>query len=100
MRADQRTQMEPSKKSFGQMLLSICPYTHLWRAIKVAIAERRLPAAARTGALIFLLGVFCPIFWVAYFSGASAGELKFHATHSAIFALVGLAMMISGLLKK
>ena len=91
---------EPAKTSAGQMLLNICPYTHLWRVIKAAIAERKIPAAARTGAIITLLGIFCPIFWFALFTGASAAELKFHATHSGIVALIGVVLMIAGLLKR
>jgi hypothetical protein len=88
------------KKSVGQMLLSVCPYTHLWRVIKTSIAERKLPAATRQGAFITLLGIFCPIFWVALFTGASASELKFHAIHSGIVVLIGVVLMISGLMKK
>ena len=88
------------KKSIGQMLLNICPYTHLWRVIKVSIAERKFPAAARTGAIITLLGICCPLFWIALFTGANAEELKFHATHSGIVALIGLALTIAGFIKK
>jgi hypothetical protein len=82
------------------MILSVCPYTHLWRVIRTAIAERRFPAAARQGAIIMLVGILCPLFWIAYFSGASKKELIFHACHSGIFVLVGMVLMIRGLMKK
>jgi hypothetical protein len=88
------------KMSIGRMLLNVCPYTHLWGVIKTSVKERQFPAAARPGLLIFLLGLCCPIFWVALFSGASGAELKFHATHSAIVAGIGLVIMISGIIKK
>jgi hypothetical protein len=91
--------MLPQKKSVPQMLLKACPYTHLWLVIKTSISERKFPAAARQGAFITLLGIFCPIFWIALFTGASAEDLKFHATHSGIVALIGVVVMVAGLMK-
>ena len=88
------------KVSVGRMLLSICPYTYLWDVIKTSVQQRKFTAGARQGALIMLLGIFCPIFWYALFTGASVQELKFHATHSAIVAGIGLVIMIAGLVKK
>jgi len=81
------------------MLLSICPYTHLWDVIKTSVKKRKFTAFARQGALIMLLGFCCPFFWIALFSGASGAELKFHATHSAIVAGIGLVIMVLGLRK-
>lgn len=94
------TKMKQQKvMSFGS-LLKLCPYTHLWQTIKIAVKERRLPASARQGAIIALVGLFCPIFWAAYFRGASRSELIFHATHSGIFVLIGVVLMLVGLARK
>jgi hypothetical protein len=56
--------MKTEKKSIGWMLLSVCPYTHLWEVIKTSVKKRKLTATMRSGLLIFLLGLCCPIFWV------------------------------------
>jgi len=80
-------------------LLNLCPYTHLWRAIKRVVKERALPKSARTGANIALLGLLCPFFWIALFSGASTGELIFHACHSAAVFLIGVIMLLAALIK-
>lgn len=80
-------------------LLNLCPYTHLWRAGKRMIVERKLPNAARTGAYVALLGLFCPLFWIALFTGASKGELIFHAIHSGVVILIGVTMLLVGLAK-
>ena len=88
------------KKSIGRMFLSICPYTHLWEVIKKSVRERKFSPAARQGLFIMLLGICCPIFWYALFTGASVDELKIHATHSAIVAGIGLLILIVGLIKK
>jgi hypothetical protein len=85
---------------FLKSLLNLCPYTHLWQAVKTAIEERRLPDSARSGAFITVLGLCCPIFWMAYFRGASRSELIFHAVHSGIFILIGMVMMLAGMIKK
>jgi phosphoglycerol transferase MdoB-like AlkP superfamily enzyme len=74
-------------------------YTHLWEVIKKSVKERKFSSAARQGLFIMLLGICCPIFWYALFTGASAQELKFHATHSSIVAGIGLIIMIVGLKK-
>ncbi|GAA6201226.1 hypothetical protein [Aquicoccus sp. SU-CL01552] len=80
-------------------LLNFCPYTHLWRAMKHAVTTRRLPQSARSGASIALLGIFCPLFWIALLRGASKGEILFHATHSGVVILVGVGMMLASLAK-
>jgi len=85
--------------SVFRILLSACPYTHLWDVIKTSIKKRKFTAASRQGLFIMLLGVCCPLFWIALFSGASGAELKFHATHSASVAGIGLVIMILGLKK-
>jgi hypothetical protein len=88
------------EKPSGGTFLQVIDYTRLLDVIKKAVAERTLPVAAHQGAVIMLIGVFCPLFWVALFKGASAKELRFHATHSAVVALIGLVMMLMGLLKE
>jgi len=84
-------------QSVRQMLMSFCAYTHLWRVIKHAIVERRLPDSIRQGALIALLGFFCPFFWLALLMGASKAELIFHATHSGVVFCLGVLLMLKTL---
>ncbi|WP_168199271.1 hypothetical protein [Pseudorhodobacter turbinis] len=81
-------------------LLNLCPYTHLWRAGRRMITDRKLPESARPGACIALLGLFCPLFWIALFSGAGKGELIFHAIHSGVVFLIGIVMLLVGLAKE
>ena len=88
------------KSSFLRTIFKRCPYTHLWQAIKTAYKEKKLPASAKNGAMIALLGLFCPLFWMAYFRGASGSELLFHAAHSGAFVVIGVIMMLAGLAKK
>nr|WP_309504444.1 hypothetical protein [uncultured Roseovarius sp.] len=80
-------------------LLDFCPYTHLWRATKRVVTTRKLPQSARSGASIALLGLFCPFFWIALLSGASKGEILFHATHSGVVILIGVVMVLASLAK-
>jgi hypothetical protein len=82
------------------MLLSVCPYTHLWDVIKKSVKERKFSPAARQGFFIMLLGICCPLFWGALFTGVRGDELKFHAIHSSIVAGIGLIIMVAGLKKK
>lgn len=81
-------------------LLSLCPYTHLWRTGKRLVVERKLPESAQTGACIILLGLFCPFFWIALLTGASQGELLFHATHSGVVMLIGVIMVLVALVRE
>lgn len=50
------------KSSFLRTIFKICPYTHLWQAIKTAYKEKKLPASAKNGAMIALLGLFLSAF--------------------------------------
>ena len=89
------------KKSILWQLLNICPYTHLFRVVKTSICERKFPNnAAKQGAIIMIIGILCPIFWISLFSGASAEVVRFNATHSGAVALIGMVIMIIGFLKK
>jgi len=82
------------KISIGRALLSVCPYTHLWDVVKTSVKKRKLTATMRSGLLIFLLGLCCPLFWIALFSGASRSELLMHGTHSGIVAGMGLFLIV------
>jgi hypothetical protein len=98
--AVKQAEMKTKKMSIGRLLLCICPYTHLWDVVKTSVKKRKLTATMRSGVLIFLLGLCCPIFWVALFSGASHSELMMHGTHSAIVAGMGLFLIIIELITK
>lgn len=77
--------------------MNFCAYTHLWQVLKLALKERRLPESAKPGVFIALLGFFCPIFWIALLTGASRGELIFHASHSSLVFLIGLVLVFKAL---
>ena len=79
--------------------MQFCPYSVLWGAVKTAVQERRLPSSARPGAMMILLGIFCPFFWAAYFGGASRSDLLLQAGHSGFVILIGFVLMIIGLSK-
>ena len=88
------------KKSVFWQLMNICPYTHLIRVIRTTVKERKFPnSAAKQGAIIMVVGICCPIFWISLITGASLATLRFNAIHSGIVALIGLAIMIAGFLK-
>lgn len=73
-------------------LTNLCAYTHMWKVLK----ERKLPSSAKPGLTIALLGFFCPLFWFALITGASKGELIFHACHSGLVFLVGVFLLVKG----
>lgn len=52
--------MKHQNKSCLRKLMQFCPYSVLWGAVKTAVQERRLPSSARPGAMMILLGIFCP----------------------------------------
>jgi len=78
-------------------LLSLCPYTHVFHSVKIVVREKKLPQAAKTGALIALLGFFCPLFWVPFLSGKPLGELWFDIIHSGAFVAIGIGMFLWGI---
>lgn len=84
---------------FARFLIRLCPYTHLWRVLRGMVAQRHLPESARPGACIALLGLFCPFFWIALLSGASKGEVMFHALHSGVVVCIGIALCLAGALR-
>jgi len=79
-----------------KQLFNFCPYSHVFRSIKTAVQEKRLPQASKTGIVIALLGIFCPLFWVPFISGKPLSELWFDIIHSGAFVAVGLGMFLWG----
>lgn len=54
-----------------------------------------IQAQMKTGKLIALIGIFCPLFWIALFSGQSTGAVLFNFCHSMLFVVFGLSMYFS-----
>jgi len=88
---------------FAGYLISCCPYTMLGKKIlqflrgetgtqKESFTNREiyLKSQIKIGSGIMLIGVFCPIFWFSYLSGARGNDLMFNAIHSGIVILFGL----------
>ncbi|GEM79138.1 hypothetical protein [Vibrio superstes] len=76
-----------------------CAYSYMFKVFSTLIRGGDLSEQGKTGRRIALLGIFCPLFWYALFTGASKPELVFHASHSSIVFLIGLAIMIASLRK-
>ncbi|CAM4005419.1 hypothetical protein [Vibrio neonatus] len=77
-----------------------CAYSHMFKVFRALIKGGDISDQTRTGRNIALLGIFCPFFWYALFTGASRGELAFHAMHSGVVFLIGIAIMFVGLRQK
>lgn len=90
-------------RGFLGYLISCCPYTMLGKKIlrflrretatpqePLTNREIYLKSKVKIGFGIMLIGVFCPIFWFSFFSGARGNELMFNAVHSGIVILFGL----------
>ncbi|PSW16508.1 hypothetical protein C9J01_05780 [Photobacterium rosenbergii] len=77
-----------------------CAYSHIFKALTVLINGGQISEQTRAGRNIALLGIFCPFFWIALFTGAEASSLAFHATHSGIVFLIGVAIMVASLKKQ
>lgn len=96
--ANIRTRLITPKKDSNmqkpwRFLSRLCAYTHLWRILK----DRKLPASAMPGLSVALLGLLCPFFWIALFTGASREELMFHGCHSGLVFAIGILLMLQGL---
>ncbi|MDR9828915.1 hypothetical protein RCJ22_25335, partial [Vibrio sp. FNV 38] len=74
-----------------------CAYSHLFNAFMSVFRGGDISYQTRAGRNIALLGLFCPLFWYALFTGASGAELAFHATHSGVVFLIGIAIMFVSL---
>ncbi len=81
-------------------LCDFCAYRHLYSVLSSLRKGGKMSEQVRAGRNIALLGVFCPIFWFALFSGAPAATLRFHMAHSGIVFFIGLTIMIAGLIKQ
>ena len=88
---------------FAGYLISCCPYTMLGKKIlrflrgetgthnePLTNRELYLKNQIKIGSGIMLIGIFCPIFWFSYLSGARGNDLMFNAVHSLIVILLGL----------
>ena len=88
---------------FAGYLISCCPYTMLGKKIlqflrgetgthnePLTNRELYLKNQIKIGSGIMLIGIFCPIFWFSYLSGARGNDLMFNAVHSLIVILFGL----------
>jgi quinol-cytochrome oxidoreductase complex cytochrome b subunit len=70
----------------------------VFRSVRLAIQEKRLPQASKSGITIALLGFFCPLFWIPFLSGKPVRELRFDIIHSGIFVVIGIGMFLCGIL--
>lgn len=61
---------------------------------KITNREIELKSKIKIGYGIMLIGVFCPIFWISYLSGARGNELMFNAVHSFLVCIFGLGFVI------
>ncbi|PMH44871.1 hypothetical protein BCU68_12060 [Vibrio sp. 10N.286.49.B3] len=77
-----------------------CAYSHMFKVLSTLVKGGDISDQTKTGRSIALLGIFCPFFWFALFTGASKGELAFHATHSSVVFFIGLGVMFVSLKSK
>lgn len=77
-----------------------CAYSHMYHVCRVLLKGGEICEQTRAGRNIALLGLFCPFFWYALFTGASKGELLFHATHSSVVFFIGIGIMFVSLKHK
>ncbi|HWS22545.1 MAG TPA: hypothetical protein VN227_07895 [Methanoregula sp.] len=89
-------------RGFIGYLISCCPYTILSKKIlrfllgetgkshePLTNREHYLKSQIKIGYGIMLIGVFCPIFWISFLSGARGNELWLNTVHSLIVILFG-----------
>lgn len=86
-------------KNSSKKIVKFCAYSHIYKIALKSIYERKLPGEVKHGAIITLLGIFCPFFWIALFSGASNSVKIFHAAHSGVVIMIGITIMILGVIK-
>lgn len=87
-------------KAVVRNLTKWCAYSHMYKVFSALIKGGDISDKTRTGRNIALLGIFCPFFWFALFTGASRTELAFHATHSGIVFFIGIVIMFGSLKQK
>lgn len=81
-------------------IFCLCPYTHIVKTVRTAIREKKMPRSSRSGLIIAALGLFCPLFWVPFFLGATLEELKYDILHSSIFIVIGLVLFVCGFISE
>jgi hypothetical protein len=86
-------------KAIFKSLTKLCAYTHLFKVISALVNGEDISELTKGGRNIALLGIFCPFFWFALFSGADEAEVMFHGTHSSIVFFIGIAIMTLGIRK-
>jgi hypothetical protein len=62
------------------------------RSVRVDDTERILRSNVRLGYGIMLAGLFCPVFWISYLTGATGDVLLWHGVASGLIALAGLSL--------
>ncbi|OBT12171.1 hypothetical protein A9264_03275 [Vibrio sp. UCD-FRSSP16_10] len=77
-----------------------CAYSHMFKVLSALINGGDISDQTRAGRNIALLGLFCPFFWYALFTGANKAELTFHALHSGVVFLIGIVIMFFSLRHK
>jgi hypothetical protein len=90
-------------KTISKMLSGIskwCAYSQMYRLLLALFNGAEWSEQTKVGRNIALLGIFCPFFWFALFSGANSSVLTFHACHSSIVFLIGVVIMIISLTNK
>jgi hypothetical protein len=104
----QSTPQKQGFRGFIGFLISCCPYTMLGKKIlqflrgetgtpheTLTNREIQLKSNIKIGYGIMLVGIFCPIFWLSFLSGARGNELMFNAIHSFLVFLFGLGFVIA-----
>lgn len=77
-----------------------CAYSYIFKVFSIFINDKHISVQIQSGKRIALLGLFCPFFWYALLTGAPKLELMFHATHSGIVFLIGIAIICVSLRKQ
>ncbi|MDZ8118474.1 hypothetical protein [Pontiella agarivorans] len=103
---EKTTDMQSKEKEgmSGRRLISCmskwCAYRYLYLVITTLIKGGSMSGQVKAGRNMALLGLCCPIFWMALFSGERGAALAFHAMHSGVVCLLGIAIMIAGLVNQ
>lgn len=88
-------------------VVAACPYTIVGKKIfgnkersddknpyLMNFQEQIIIKRIKLGRNIALIGVFCPLFWIALFSGASWDMVAFNGIHSGIVIALGYVILI------
>lgn len=77
-----------------------CAYSHMFKVFLTLLNGGDISEQTRAGRNIAVLGLLCPFFWYALFTGASKAELIMHATHSGVVFLIGIVIMFCSMKTK